>query len=295
MEKERITIEEPVKRIDAYLAHRFDEYSRGYFQRQIQQGRVLVNTKPVTPHQPLKVGDVVEMTFEELARPLIGEDVPVSVVYEDDDILIINKSVGMVVHPACGHWSGTLLNALVGRSQQHYTPLLVHRLDKDTSGVMIVAKNERAKHSLVAQFQKRVIKKVYYAIVCGVIHERRGRIDAPLGRSAQDRKKIEVGPLARKPAITEFKVVGRGPGVTLVEAYPLTGRTHQIRSHFAFIGHPVAGDVVYGGAIEIEGQVFTRHMLHAGSITFTHPAKSKTVTFTVPLPPDMVPYWKPES
>jgi 23S rRNA pseudouridine1911/1915/1917 synthase len=193
----------------------------------------------------------------------------------------------MVVHPACGHYDDTVLNALYAHAGGKFIPFLVHRLDKDTSGILVIAKNEKAKNSLVKQFEKRAVKKVYMTAVKGNINEDRGRIEAPLGRSPNDRKKIVVGPLAKKNSVTEFKVLFRSRDYSVLEVYPLTGRTHQIRSHMVYIGHPVIGDIYYGGPASSAGRTFVRQMLHARRISFTHPTTGKKVEFEAPVPDDM--------
>jgi 23S rRNA pseudouridine1911/1915/1917 synthase len=210
-----------------------------------------------------------------------------NIIYEDDDILILNKDAGIVVHPACGHQTGTILNALAGHAKGKFQPMLVHRLDNDTSGVLVVAKNERAKNSIVKQFQNRAVRKVYLVAVAGCVGENKGRIEAPLGRSPNDRKKIVVGPLAKKMAVTDFVVLKRRKEYSLLEIHPVTGRTHQIRSHMVFIGHPVLGDKTYGGKERIGDRLFLRQMLHAYKIGFNHPGTGKRVEFCAELPVDM--------
>ena len=247
------------ERVDSYLASAYKDYSRSYFQKVAREQKIFVNGKPVLPSYKLKY----------------------------NDIIIINKQPGIVVHPSYGHTSGTLLNAIVAHSKEKYNPYLVHRLDKDTSGLIVFAKNEKSKISISKQLQNRVVKKIYYAVVKGTIVENRGRIEAPLGRSPQNRKLISVNSLAKKMAITEFKVISRKDGYSLLEVRIITGRTHQIRSHMKYINHPVVGDFQYGGPDTINGRRYTRQMLHAYNITFTHPRTSKEITFTAPLPKDM--------
>ena len=280
------------ERVDVYLVKQQPSFSRGYFQKLINAGQVKVNGESVVSHYRMKQGDTVEVFFVSEPSELIAEKRELSIVHEDDDIIVINKPAGLVVHPACGHPRGTLLNALAGHASGAFTPLLVHRLDKDTSGVLIVAKNERAKNSLVKQFQHRVVKKVYLAVVTGCVSEERGSIEAPLGRSPNDRKKMVVGPLAKKTAFTEFVVLQRTQQLSLLEVHPVTGRTHQIRSHLSYIKHPVAGDVTYGGPEQIGEHQFKRHMLHAYRISFTHPSTSRTVKFMAPPPPDILHFFK---
>jgi len=273
--------------VDAYLASCLKEYSRGYFQRLIDMGHVLVNSQKTASSCRLKEGDEIEIIIVNKENKIKPENIPLEIVYEDKDIIVVNKRPGLVVHPACGHPEGTLVNALAGHFKGKFVPYLVHRLDKDTSGVMVVAKNEKVKASLVKQFQNRTISKEYIAAVGGNVSENEGRIEAPLGRSHQDRRKIVVGPLAKKMAITEFKVLSRHSGYTVVAAHPITGRTHQIRSHFAFIGHPVLGDETYGGPLKIGEKSFERQFLHAHKLSFTHPSKAKKVEFSAKLPKDM--------
>lgn len=280
------------ERLDIYLARKFRQYSRGYFQRLIKSGIVRVNEKKVAAHYLVKPGDKIEIdSVPEPAAPA-AEKIPLDIIYEDNDIIVVNKPAGIVVHPACGHPSGTLLNALEGHFNGKFRAFLVHRLDKDTSGIIVAAKNERAKNSLVKQFQKRAVKKVYIAVVSGKIVEKKGRIEAPLGRSPEDRRKIVVGPLSKKMSVTEFNLVDSGDKFSLVEVHPITGRTHQIRSHMAFIKHPVIGDAVYGGADIIGKHKIQRQMLHSYSLTFLHPRSGKTVRFNAKPPADIMDFWK---
>ena len=285
---------EIIKRLDVYLTNLYPGYSRGYFQKLIKTGQATVNGKKVSSHYGIKEGDDINVSFAAAPTELVAQDMPLAIIYEDDDVMLINKPAGLVVHPACGHHDGTLLNALAGYAKDKFEPMLVHRLDKDTSGIMIVAKNERAKNSLVKQFQRHGVRKTYFAAAAGAISEEKGRIEAPLGRSPVDRRKIVVGPLASKMAITEFSVVYRSRGYSLLEVHPVTGRTHQIRSHLAYIGHPVLGDVTYGGPESVGSSVFKRQMLHAYKVSFIHPAKSKRMEFSAPLPEDMERLWKKE-
>ena len=215
------------------------------------------------------------------------ENIPLNIIYEDNDIIVINKQSNLVVHPSFGHKTGTLLNALLYHFKGKYNPFMVHRLDKDTTGAIIFAKNEKSKVSLSKQFQKRTIHKTYITAVMGTVFEEKGRIEAPLGRSLQNRKIIEVGPLAKKQAITEFKVLSRNRDISLLEVHIITGRTHQIRSHMKYIGHPVLGDVSYGGSDHLKDIKFARQMLHSYRVKFTHPTTSKQIEIVASLPNDM--------
>ena len=280
------------QRIDVFLERRYGGFSRGHYQRLIKLGKVTVNGKTVVPHYAVREGDFVIVTPDEQVKDMAAEQIPLDIVFEDNDIIAVNKAPGMVVHPACGHPSGTLMNALAGHAKGTFLPLMVHRLDKDTSGVILTAKNERAKNSLVKQFQNRAIHKTYLAAVQGYIAEAQGSIEAPLGRSPDDRKRMVVGPLADKMAVTEFTVTHRALGISLMEVHPVTGRTHQIRSHMAYIGHPVLGDVMYGGPLRMANFSFSRQMLHAWRIRFTHPGTGKTIEITAPPPSDISVFWQ---
>jgi 23S rRNA pseudouridine1911/1915/1917 synthase len=288
--QEKITYKKFEKeRVDFYLASVYKDYSRSYFQKLTNKQKIFVNGKLVLASHKLKRGDVISFEFEQEEKLRIKpEKIKLDIIYEDDDIILINKQPGIVVHPSYGHPSGTILNALMAHSKGKYNPYLVHRLDKDTSGLIIFAKNEKSKISISKQLQKRAVKKIYLAVVKGIIVENRGRIEAPLGRSPQNRKIMSVNPLAKKMAISEFKVLARRDGYTLVEVRIITGRTHQIRSHMKYISHPVIGDQQYGGSeVSIDGEKYSRQMLHAYHVTFTHPRTSKTVEFKAELPNDM--------
>lgn len=276
------------ERIDSFLASVYKDYSRSYFQKLIENGKVFVNDKAVIVSHKLKHNDEVLVKFEKEKKfDISPEKIKIDIIYEDDDIIIVNKQADIVVHPSYGHPTGTLLNALMWHAKGKFNPYLVHRLDKDTTGIIVFAKNERAKISISKQFQKRTVKKLYYAAVKGIIVENKGIIEAPLGRSPKNRKLISVNPLAKKMAVSEFTVIERKDGYTLVEVNIITGRTHQIRSHMKYIKHPVIGDKQYGGPETINGKKYERQMLHAYSIAFTHPSTSRTVEFKAELPQDM--------
>lgn len=287
--EEKIIYEKSAReRADSFLASSFKDYSRSYFQKLAGKNKVLVNGKAVLSSHKLKEGDEITVIFEkEEPAGIIAENIGVDIIYEDDDIILVNKRPGMVVHPSYGHPSGTLLNALMYYAKGLYNPYMVHRLDKDTSGIIIFAKNEKAKISLSKQLQKRAVKKIYYAALKGTVAENKGRIEAPLGRSKENRKIMSVNPSAKKMAITEFKVLERRGDFTLVEVRIITGRTHQIRSHMKYINHPVIGDAQYGGPEKADGKEFKRQMLHAYSIGFTHPRTCKNVEFKAEPPEDM--------
>jgi len=276
------------ERLDFYLASVYKDYSRSYFKKLIYDGEILVNNKIISSSYKLKCGDVIVFEFKnEKALPIKPENIRLNIIYEDADIIVVNKPAGIIVHPACSHSSGTLLNALAGYSKGNYKPYLVHRLDKDTSGAIIFAKNEKAKVDVSKQFQSRTVKKIYYAVVVGTIIESRGKIEAPLGRSPQNRKLMTVNSLAKKMAITEFKTILRNDGYTLLEVRIITGRTHQIRGHMKYINHPVVGDQQYGGPKTINGKQFKRQMLHSYNLSFVHPKTMRTMEFTAELPSDM--------
>lgn len=273
-------------RLDVYLADE-TEYTRSYIKQLIDSGRVLLNGEKPKGGTIVKTGDIIDLDPPEpfiAATP--NPDIPVDIIYEDDDIAVINKPQGLTVHPAPGNYNDTLVNALLARLSSlsaingALRPGIVHRLDKNTSGVMVVAKNDKAHLSLSRQIADRTVTKIYMAIVDGHLKESEGRIDAPIGRSPRDRKLMAVVPDGRH-AVTDYTVIERLDRHDLVKFHILTGRTHQIRVHAKYIGHPVTGDEQYG-----RGQVYgtTGQLLHSWSLTFVHPTTGDEMTFTAPLP-----------
>lgn len=279
--------EDEGKRIDVFLASELD-YSRSYIKKLIEEGLVLVNGKNVKPSYKVKEDDEIVVNIKEAEKiEVVPENIPLDILYEDEDIIVINKPQGMVVHPAPGNYSGTLVNALLYHCKNLsgingiLRPGIVHRLDKDTSGVMVVAKNDKAHMSLSNQIKERSVLKKYVAIVEGVIKEEEGKIEAPIGRHPVDRKRMAVVQDGRY-ALTLYKVLERFKNNTFVEATIKTGRTHQIRVHFSYIGHPVVGDPVYGykkQRFKLEGQA-----LHSKVLGFIHPTKGVYMEFEAPLP-----------
>lgn len=295
------------KRIDAYIASAVSdgnytvceneddivglpELSRSMVQKLIENGDVTVCGKPVKSNYKVRCGDMIEVRCDDPEEPdIVAEDIPIDIVYEDSDVVVINKPRGMVVHPAPGNYTGTLVNALMYHCGELSDingvkrPGIVHRIDKDTTGLLVVAKNNKAHHSLAEQIKVHSARRTYYAIVEGVIKENTGTVDAPVGRHPQDRKKMCVNVKNGKDAITHFKVLERFNKCTLVECVLETGRTHQIRVHMAYAGYPVTGDPVYG----IKNQRgMAGQALHAGKLEFTHPATEENVCFEAPLPDD---------
>ncbi|WP_295747326.1 RluA family pseudouridine synthase [uncultured Limosilactobacillus sp.] len=283
----QLTIEQQDSgRLDKVLAGRLTQFSRSKLQRWISKGMVLVNGQQVADKYKVKVGDQVVVTPEE-PHPidLEPENIPLDIVYEDDDVLVVNKPQGMVVHPAPGHPDHTLVNALLyhcplSTINGEFRPGIVHRIDKDTSGLLMVAKNDRAHQSLAAQLKAKTTKREYLALVHGRIKEERGTIDAPLGRSRKDRKKQAIVEDGRH-AVTHFKVIERYRNYTLIKCRLETGRTHQIRVHLASVGHPLAGDPLYGPRKTLPGK---GQYLHARLLGFVHPTTGKEMVFTAPLP-----------
>ena len=273
-------------RIDKELAHHLTDISRSQLQKWIEDGNVTVNGEKVKPKYKLVVGDRVVVQHEKPQKiDLEPENIPLDIVYEDDDVIVINKPQGMVVHPAPGHPNHTLVNALLYHSplstiNGEFRPGIVHRIDKDTSGLLMIAKNDLAHRSLAAQLKAKTNEREYVALVHGVIKEERGTIDAPLGRSKKDRKKQAVVEDGRH-AVTHFKVLERFQHYTLVSCRLETGRTHQIRVHMKYIGHPLAGDPLYGPRKTLPGN---GQYLHARLLGFKHPRTGKQMTFTSPLP-----------
>ncbi len=284
----------PGERLDKWLAQKLPDRSRTEVQRWIKEGLVRVNGRASKPGYKLEPGDIVEVDVP-VAQAYEGvapEPIPLDIIYEDQDLLVINKPAGMVVHPAPGHTSGTLVNAVLYHCPDLegignvLRPGIVHRLDKDTSGLILVAKNDHAHRELQRQFKAREVEKSYLALVEGHLQPKIGRIEAPIGRDKKHRKRMAVIRDGRE-AITEYRVIDYYDDFTLVEARPLTGRTHQIRVHFAFIGHPLAGDTVYGRRKQRLKPWLKRHFLHAHRLRFRLPSTGEMVEFTAPLPPDL--------
>ena len=271
-------------RLDSYLSIEL-ELSRSKIQKLIKDNCVSVNGKSVKSNYLVKLNDIIEVNDDlSYEIDIIGEDINLDIVYEDDDLLIINKASGMVVHPAPGHYTGTLVNALIYKygnlTADKFRPGIVHRLDKDTSGLMIVAKNEEMLEKLSLMISNKEVERKYLAIVDGVIKNDSGEIVAPIGRDRNNRQKMAVTDTNSKSAVTHFKVLERFNNNTLIECILDTGRTHQIRVHMAYIGYPVCNDPLYGrGKCTLFGQ-----MLHSYSIKFNHPRSGVELFFTVNPP-----------
>ena len=285
---ERIIIEESInERIDSYLSKNTD-YSRSKIVKMIENKCILVNDKEVKNSYTLKVGDVITIgEYEEEEMNIEPENIPLDIVYEDDDVIVVNKPNGMVVHPAIGNNHGTLVNALLYHSKKlsdingEFRPGIVHRIDADTTGLLMVAKNNKAHEILADELSKKETTRKYIALVWGVIKEDTATIDAPIGRDSNDRKKMAVTSLNSKDAITHLRVIKRFKDATLVELQLETGRTHQIRVHMNYIEHPVVNDPVYGRRKLIDT---TGQCLHAKTIGFIHPSTKKYMEFTSELP-----------
>lgn len=280
-------------RVDKYVAEAVPELSRAAVQRLIGEGRIRVNGAVVKPSYRLEPGDSIAVEVPPPVEVSIApEPIPLDVVYEDADILVVNKPAGMVVHPAFGHTGGTLVNAVLAHCPDlagvggELRPGIVHRLDKDTSGLIVVAKGDAALRDLQAQFKGREVQKVYLALVEGYVSPPTGLIDAPIGRDPRARKKMAVVPRGGREAQTEYRVLETYDAHTLVEAHPLTGRTHQIRIHMAFIGHPIVGDPVYG--FRKQRTKAPRLFLHAARLGFRLPGTGEWREFQAPLPDDLV-------
>jgi 23S rRNA pseudouridine1911/1915/1917 synthase len=286
-----IELEHAGERIDKALSTIQEEWSRSQISNWVTDGVIKVNGEDVKPKYKVKIGDVIEVNVPEPeSLEVIPEDLNLEIVYEDQDVLVVNKPKGMVVHPAPGHLSGTLVNGLMHHCKDLsgingvLRPGIVHRIDKDTSGLLMVAKNDHAHHSLVEQLVNKTVTRKYTAVVHGHIAHDKGTIDAPIGRDSKDRQKQAVVDNG-KHAVTHFHVMERLGNYTLVECRLETGRTHQIRVHMNYIGFPLVGDPKYGPrkTIDFGGQV-----LHAGVLGFVHPTTEEYLEFEVPLPEDFV-------
>ena len=284
-----LEVEKDGKRIDAYLAEELKDVSRVAVQRLITNGKVLVNDKKVKVSYKVQQGDKIQVEEEKPVEISIkAQKIPLDIIYEDDDIIVINKPKGMVVHPANGNPDGTLVNAVMAICKDSLSgiggeirPGIVHRLDKDTSGIIIVAKNDKAHINLSEQIKEHKVKKTYIALVRGIVKENEATINMPIGRSDKDRKKMAVTKNG-KEAITHFKVLKRYEKYTLLQVNIETGRTHQIRVHLSQIGYPIVGDQVYSNGKNewnIKGQC-----LHAKSLEFTHPSSGKKMYLEAKLP-----------
>ncbi len=289
---QRLTVspEEAGVRIDKYLAEQLPDITRSYLQKLLKDGSVQMNGKPVKASTKTAVGAVIELTIPEPEEPeILPEDIPLDILYEDSDVILINKPKDMVVHPAAGHYTGTLVNALMYHCKGDLSgingvlrPGIVHRIDKDTTGVLIVCKNDKAHNALAEQLKEHSITRKYRAIVCGNLKEDEGTVDAPLGRHPQDRKKMAIVRTGGKRAVTHYRVLERFGNYTYIECQLETGRTHQIRVHMASLGHPLLGDEVYGrvkSPFKLEGQT-----LHAMVLGFIHPTTGEYMEFEAPLP-----------
>jgi 23S rRNA pseudouridine1911/1915/1917 synthase len=276
------------ERLDVALAAHAG-LSRAATQRLIEQGLVLVDGAPARKRHVLRAGE--EVLWEALPPPqvtLAAETVPHAIVYEDEWLLVVDKPAGVVVHPAPGHEHGTLAQGLVAqgaRGGHELRPGIVHRLDKDTSGLLIVARSDEAYRRLVAAMERRDIHRTYIALLDGRLPQDEGTIDAPIGRHVRDRKRMSLHTVSGRPAVTHFDVLARAPGYTLTRVRLETGRTHQIRVHFSALGFPVAGDVQYGRGSRPEG--LTRQFLHASRLAFPHPGDGREIACTSPLPTEL--------
>lgn len=294
MNLEEMIIEEEFEgeRIDKFLAEEYEDLSRSYIQKLITSENILVNDKIVKANYRLLKGDVLKINIPESEEAkIIPEKMDLDIKYEDQDIIIVNKDKGIVVHPAPGNYSGTLVNGLMEHCNDLsgingiLRPGIVHRIDKDTSGLIVACKNDNSHRFLAEQFKDHTVERAYYALVHGIVNEPMGRIEAPIGRSDKDRKKMAVTFKNSKEAVTNYKVLERfSQGYTLIECTLETGRTHQIRVHMAYLNHPLVGDYTYGPKkkdFEIKGQV-----LHAYKLGFIHPATQEKIVFEAEIPED---------
>ena len=289
---QRLTVspEDAGVRIDKYLAEQLPDITRSYLQKLLKDGSVQMNGKPVKASTKTAVGAVIALTIPEPEEPeILPENIPLDILYEDSDVILINKPKNMVVHPAAGHYSGTLVNALMyhcGRDLSGINgvlrPGIVHRIDKDTTGSVIACKNDKAHRCIAEQLKEHSINRRYRAICFGELNQEEGTIDQPIGRHPNDRKKMAVNHQNGKRAVTHYRVLQRFQGYTYIECVLETGRTHQIRVHMASIGHPLLGDEVYSNRkspFKLQGQT-----LHAKTLGFIHPTTGEYLEIDAPLP-----------
>jgi 23S rRNA pseudouridine1911/1915/1917 synthase len=287
------------ERLDIFLTLQMPDWSRSQIQRLIRSGLVSVGSRLARKGgEEVQAGDIVSVRAEREELKAAPEALPLSIVYEDEDLLVVNKPAGMAAHVGAGAKSGTLVNALLHHVKTLSSaggagrPGIVHRLDKMTSGLVVVAKNDTAHRQLAEQFKSRAVRKSYVLLVHGQMSSAQGKISKPVGRDPVRRTRMRVGGLRPREAVTRYAVIRRLPGFTLLEAHPETGRTHQIRVHFAAIGHPIVGDTTYGAPSKLriggrEVATLSRTFLHAGFLEFQHPRLHRTVSFSAPLPPEL--------
>lgn len=284
------TTEQRGERIDSFLAAHLEGISRSAAARLLSEGRVMADGKALAKNYRLTGGETISVDIAEAVETeLTAQDIPLDVVYEDEDVIVVNKPSGLVVHPAPGHPDGTLVNALLHHCGDSLSgiggekrPGIVHRIDRDTSGLIIAAKNDAAHLGLSAQLSDHTLARTYECIVVGNLKEDSGTVDAPIGRHSTDRKKMAVTAKNSRSAVTHWEVIARYPGFTHVRCHLETGRTHQIRVHMAHIGHPILGDTVYGSKKAVPG--LTGQCLHAVGLRFIHPRTGKAVELSCPLP-----------
>lgn len=289
-----VSVEQAGQRIDVFLTNQLSDLTRTHVQKLIAEGSVTLNAKQLKANYKVGAGDILTLVMPEPVQgEVIPQNLPLDILYEDEAMIIINKARGMVVHPAPGNYQGTLVNALLYHCNNLsgingvIRPGIVHRLDKDTTGVMVAAKTDQAHLSLSKQIQERSASREYFAVVHGTIGEEQGLIDAPIGRHQVDRKKMAVVFENSKPAITRFRVVERFKGFTLVACKLQTGRTHQIRVHMAYIQHPVVADPIYGPVRNPFSHIILGQALHSAKLTLAHPVTNEQLIFEAPLPNDM--------
>ena len=289
----RLAADRDGERLDAAVARLAPELSRSAAQRLLEEGRILLDGRPGKKNQKVAAGQEIVIDLPQPKAPSVtAEEIPLDVVYEDDDVIVVNKPKGLVVHPAAGHPDGTLVNALLHHCAGSLSgiggetrPGIVHRIDKDTSGLIIAAKNDAAHQALAAQLADHTLARTYECLAVGSFREDSGTVDAPIGRHPTNRKKMAVTAKG-KPAVTHWQVLARYPGYTYLRCRLETGRTHQIRVHLAYRGHPIAGDPVYGRSCP--DLALTGQCLHAVGLRFRHPRTGQTVELSCPLPPEFL-------